>query len=95
MRSPKTTRDTDRASHVRWTPSPGVVANDLSRLMEIKDPILVIGAHDGMSGRLGQRAGFDAVWASGFEIAASHGLPDANILDMSASLPPPARSRTQ
>jgi len=62
------------------------VANDLSRLMEIKDPILVIGAHDGMSGRLGQRAGFDAVWASGFEIAASHGLPDANILDMSAQL---------
>jgi phosphoenolpyruvate phosphomutase len=59
---------------------------NLFGLMDIKDQIVVIGAHDGMSGRLGQRAGFDAVWASGFEIAASQGLPDANILDMSAQL---------
>jgi phosphoenolpyruvate phosphomutase len=60
--------------------------NDLFGLMDTRDQILVIGAHDGLSGRLGQRAGFDALWASGFEIAASQGLPDANILDMSAQL---------
>src|SRR3954464_12277228 len=54
----------------------------LHRLME-KGQILAIGAHDGLSGRLGERAGFDVVWASGFEISASHGVPDANILDMS------------
>ena len=55
-------------------------------LMEEKGQLLAIGAHDGLSGRLGQRAGFDAIWASGFEISASHGLPDANILDMSVQL---------
>jgi len=59
---------------------------DLSRLMEEKGPLLAIGAHNGLSARLGERAGFDAIWASGFEISASHGLPDANILDMSAQL---------
>ena len=59
---------------------------DLFQLMEAKRRLLVIGAHDGMSARLGEEAGFDAVWASGFEIAASHGLPDANILDLSAQL---------
>src|SRR4051794_23202336 len=59
---------------------------NLFRLTAERQQILVIGAHDGLSGRLGERAGFDAVWASGFEIAASHGVPDANILDMTAQL---------
>jgi phosphoenolpyruvate phosphomutase len=58
----------------------------IANLLKEKSPLLVIGAHDGLSGRLGERAGFDAVWASGFEISASHGIPDANILDMSAHL---------
>ena len=60
--------------------------NTMKELLTIGRPILVIGGHDGLSGRLGQRAGFDAIWASGFEIAASQGVPDANILDMSAQL---------
>ncbi len=59
---------------------------DLARLLKAKPQLLAIGAHDGLGGRLGERAGFDAVWASGFEISAAHGLPDANILDMSAQL---------
>jgi phosphoenolpyruvate phosphomutase len=59
---------------------------NLFRLLKEKQQLLTIGAHDGLSGRLGERAGFDALWASGFEISASHGLPDANILDMSAHL---------
>lgn len=54
--------------------------------LEDKRPLLTVGAHDGLSGRLGEQAGFDAVWASGFEISASHGVPDANILDMSVQL---------
>jgi phosphoenolpyruvate phosphomutase len=58
----------------------------LTRLLQAKDQLLAIGAHDGLSGRLGERAGFDVLWASGFEISASHGLPDANILDMTAHL---------
>ena len=59
---------------------------DLFRLFDEKDQLLAIGAHDGLSGRLGERAGFDAIWASGFEVAACHGVPDANILDMTAQL---------
>src|SRR5438270_4372807 len=59
---------------------------NLSRILTQKRNLLLIGAHDGMGGVLGERAGFDAIWASGFEISASHGLPDANILDMTAQL---------
>lgn len=58
----------------------------VTRLLKEKDQLLAIGAHDGLSGRLGERAGFDAIWASGFEISASHGVPDASILDMSTHL---------
>jgi len=58
----------------------------VSRLLSHKGQILAIGAHDALSGRLGERAGFDAIWASGFQISASHGVPDANILDMTAQL---------
>src|SRR3954464_12340984 len=58
----------------------------ISHVLKEKGQILAIGSHDGLSARLGQRAGFDAIWASGFEISASHGLPDANILDMTAQL---------
>lgn len=49
-------------------------------------PLLVAGAHNGLSARLVEEAGFDAVWASGFEISASFGVPDANILSMGESL---------
>jgi phosphoenolpyruvate phosphomutase len=49
-------------------------------------PILVGGAHNPLSARLVQEAGFDAVWASGFEISASQGVPDANILSFSENL---------
>lgn len=58
----------------------------ISRLLKSKGQLLAIGAHDGLGARLGERAGFDAIWASGFEISASHGVPDANILDMTAQL---------
>jgi phosphoenolpyruvate phosphomutase len=58
----------------------------ITSLIKEKGLLITIGAHDGLSGRLGERSGFDALWASGFEISASHGLPDANILDMSAHL---------
>ena len=49
-------------------------------------PVLIGGAHDGLSAILVREAGFDAVWASGFEISAAHGVPDANILTMSDNL---------
>lgn len=46
-------------------------------------PVRFIGAHNGLTARLGQRAGFDAIWASGLEITASLGLPDANVVSPS------------
>ena len=49
-------------------------------------PLLAGGAHNGLSAILVREAGFDAVWASGFEISASHGVPDASILTMSDNL---------
>ncbi len=58
----------------------------LRRLLLEKAPLRLIGAHDGLSAKLGERAGFDAIWASGFEISASHALPDANILTMTEYL---------
>jgi phosphoenolpyruvate phosphomutase len=58
----------------------------LSRLLQSKHQLLLVGAHDALSGRLGERGGFDALWASGFEISAANGLPDANLIDMSVQL---------
>ncbi len=49
-------------------------------------PTLVAGAHSALSARLAEEAGFDAIWASGFEISAAHGVPDANILTMAEQL---------
>lgn len=44
------------------------------------------GAHDGLSARLAEEAGFDAVWASGLEISAANGLPDVSLLGMAEYL---------
>jgi phosphoenolpyruvate phosphomutase len=46
----------------------------------------VAGAHDGLSARLAQEAGFDAVWASGLEISTAHGLPDISLLGLAEYL---------
>ena len=61
-------------------------AKRLRELIASKKPVLVIGAHNGLTARLGEEAGFDAIWASGFEISGSHAVPDANILTMAENL---------
>jgi len=58
----------------------------LRRLFAAPGPIVIAGAHDGLTARLVEEAGFNGVWASGFEISASHGVPDASILTMSETL---------
>ncbi|WP_058041004.1 isocitrate lyase/phosphoenolpyruvate mutase family protein [Streptomyces roseifaciens] len=40
------------------------------------------GAHDALGAKLVERAGFEAVWASSFEISAARCLPDASLLTM-------------
>ncbi len=48
--------------------------------------MLAVGAHDALSAKLIEEAGFDAVWASGFGISAVAAVPDANILTMTENL---------
>src|SRR3989344_7755635 len=50
------------------------------------EPIRIVGAHDGLGAQLIERHGFDGVWASGLELSASFGVPDANILTMTQYL---------
>jgi phosphoenolpyruvate phosphomutase len=55
---------------------------DLAARLRAPGFLLAAGAHDALSARLSEDAGFDVVWASGFGISASHGVPDANILTL-------------
>ncbi len=58
----------------------------LRDLIRGKKTIRFVGAHDGLSAKLGENAGFDGIWASGLEISTSFAVPDANILTMSQYL---------
>jgi phosphoenolpyruvate phosphomutase len=61
-------------------------AKKLRELIARPGPIVIIGAHNGLSAKIGEEAGFDGLWASGFEISASYAMPDANILTMAENL---------
>ncbi|CAF4789301.1 unnamed protein product [Rotaria sp. Silwood1] len=66
------------------------LASQLSSLLankyKKKDIIKIAGAYDGLSAKLIEKAGFDAIWSSGFCISASYGLPDMSILTMTNML---------
>lgn len=47
---------------------------------------VAMSAHNPLSARLAEEAGFDAIWASGFEISASLGVPDASLVTMTQHL---------
>src|SRR2546427_10358602 len=59
-----------------------------SRRLLLRGPgiVLAAGAHDALSAKLAEQAGFDAVWASGFGISAVQAVPDANILTLTETL---------
>lgn len=46
----------------------------------------LIGAHNGLTAILAEKHGFDGIWASGLEISASLGYPDASIISMNEYL---------
>ncbi|MGE0714395.1 MAG: phosphonopyruvate hydrolase [Alphaproteobacteria bacterium] len=48
--------------------------------------VSIIGAHNPLGARLAEEAGFDGIWASGFELSASMAVPDASILTMTQHL---------
>ena len=48
--------------------------------------VSIVAAHNGLGARIAEQAGFDGIWASGFELSASFGLPDASLLSMTQHL---------
>ena len=48
--------------------------------------VTVMAAHNPLSARLAEEAGFDGIWASGFELSAAYGVPDASLLSMTQHL---------
>ncbi len=61
-------------------------AKKLREMLNQPGMIVLAGAHNALSAKLVERAGFEAVWASGFEISAAWGVPDASFLTMSENL---------
>jgi phosphoenolpyruvate phosphomutase len=58
-------------------------AGVLRELFGKREIVRIVGAHNGLTAKLVEKNGFEGVWASGFEIATSYAVPDANILTMS------------
>jgi len=58
-------------------------AEKLRSRFEKQDIVRIAGAHNPLSAKIAENAGFDGVWSSGFEISTSQAVPDANILTMS------------
>jgi phosphonopyruvate hydrolase len=46
----------------------------------------VMASHSPLSARLAEEAGFDGLWASGFELSALYGLADASLISMTQHL---------
>jgi phosphoenolpyruvate phosphomutase len=53
-----------------------------------------MGAHDGLTAALAQKAGFDAIWAGGLGISASYQVADAGLLTMTEFLGAAAAMRS-
>ena len=54
----------------------------LRELLKEKDLLVGVGARDGLEAKLIENAGFDFIWASGFDVSASYALPDASLISM-------------
>ena len=62
-------------------------ASQLKTLLNQPGIITVVGAHDALSAKLVQKAGFDGVWAGGFSISASlKCIPDASFITLTEQI---------
>ncbi len=62
-------------------------ATKLRRILQRPGIVRAVGAHDALSAKLIEQAGFDAIWASGFAISASlKCLPDASFITSTEQL---------
>src|SRR3989454_9491751 len=55
-------------------------------LLRRGDVVFAAGAHDALSAKIAEEAGFEAIWASGFGISAVQAVPGANILTLTQTL---------
>ena len=79
----------DRALASSAARSAEVTSSDdasLRERLQRRGLLLAAGAHDALSAKLIEQAGFDVVWASGFGVSAVHAVPDANILTLTETL---------
>jgi len=58
----------------------------LRQVMAKEGLVQAMAAHSPLSAMLAAEAGFDAVWASGFELSALYGLPDVSLVSMTQHL---------
>lgn len=61
-------------------------ASMLRELFSRPGVIRLMGAHNALGAKIAERAGFDGIWSSGFELSASYCVPDAGIITMSEQL---------
>jgi phosphoenolpyruvate phosphomutase len=62
------------------------MSNTLKYKLAVSDLVTLISAHNPLSARLAEEAGFDGIWASGFELSAAYGVPDASLLSFTQHL---------
>src|SRR5215831_19604956 len=60
--------------------------NILKDKIATRDLVTLMSAHNPLSARLAEEAGFDGIWASGFELSAAYGVPDASLLSFTQHL---------
>lgn len=62
------------------------MGNALKDKLAANDLVTLMSAHNPLSARLAEEAGFDGIWASGFELSAAYGVPDASLLSLTQHL---------
>ena len=62
------------------------MANELREKVASGRLVTLMAAHNPLSARLAEEAGFDGIWASGFELSAAYGVPDASLLSYTTHL---------
>ena len=65
---------------------PGGAAPTFGELLARPEPVFLMEAHDGISAKIAETAGFEAVWASGLSISTSLARRDCNETSWSALL---------
>jgi phosphoenolpyruvate phosphomutase len=62
------------------------MSNLLKDKVTTRDLVTLMSAHNPLSARLAEEAGFDGIWASGFELSAAYGVPDASLMSLTQHL---------